>query len=108
MDDMWRQESAKKICDSIRLPNANNCNMRNNNKNRTGKSKCTKQVRGLKYYLTNADSFLNKRDELLTLCNIYDPDTLMITETNPKNYTVPMQSSEFSMENYECYSTQKL
>ena len=39
MDDMWRQDSAKKKCDSIRLPNANNCNKGNNNENRTGKSK---------------------------------------------------------------------
>ena len=84
MDDSCWQNTAKKHWDNIRAPNVNNCNMVNDNENRTEKTTSLTNISDLKHYYTNADSLPNKKDELLTMCNIYDPDVLMITETNPK------------------------
>ena len=55
-----------------------------NNENRCKKTNNPTKINGLKYYYTNADLFLNRKDEFLTVCMVHDSGVLMITETYPK------------------------
>ena len=55
---------------------------------------------------TNADTFLNKRDELGGLLQTLTikPTVIIITEVNPKLHCEGLQESEFSLIGYNIYS----
>ncbi len=60
---------------------------------------------GLKCYYTNADSLLNKVNELIALATLKEPDVIMITESLPKNVQSPVQESELSIgDGYDLFS----
>ena len=40
---------------------------------------------GIKFFYTNADQFVNKRDDLLARIAGEEPDVIMITEVIPKS-----------------------
>ena len=50
----------------------------------------------------NADSLLNKRDELKLLLDEHKPMVVGITEITPKNYRTEIQQAELSMNGYQC------
>ena len=52
----------------------------------------------------NADSLLNKRDELLLLISDRNPDIIAISELLPKNCKNPPQATEFNIPDYEFFS----
>ena len=52
----------------------------------------------------NADSLLNKRDELKLLLDEHKPMVVGITEVTPKNYRTEIQQAELSMDGYQCLS----
>ena len=52
----------------------------------------------------NADSLLNKRDELKLLLDEHKPMVVGITEVTPTNYRTEIQQAELSMDGYQCLS----
>lgn len=59
---------------------------------------------GLKVVYTNADSLLNKRDELLAIIEIDKPDIIVVTELLPKNREkMCIVANEFYVENYNMF-----
>jgi hypothetical protein len=62
-------------------------------------------MNSLKVMYTNADSLLNKRDELRVLIVLHKPDIVCITKYLPNNFNAQPQpaTSEFSIEGYECF-----
>ena len=52
---------------------------------------------------TNADSVMNKRQELIALIEIYNPQIIAITEVKPKNLRFNIQECEVSIEGYELF-----
>ena len=55
-------------------------------------------------YYTNADSILNKRNELLFNISNSNPDIVCITEILPKNSLLPIHESDIQLEGYGCHS----
>ncbi len=53
---------------------------------------------------TNADSLLNKIDELTALASLKEPDIIMITEILPKNVQTAVQVSELDIKGYDFHS----
>jgi len=53
---------------------------------------------------TNADQFVNKRDDLLTLIANNEPDVILINETIPKAQTVPIGRAYLNLDNFNCYT----
>ena len=49
----------------------------------------------------NADSLLNKRDELKLLLDEQKPMVVGITEVTPTNYITEIQQAELSMDGYQ-------
>jgi exonuclease III len=56
---------------------------------------------------TNADSLLNKRNELSLLIQIHSPDIICITETAPKNAQEELQPSEIQVQGYSLHTNNK-
>lgn len=54
---------------------------------------------------TNADSILNKREELMTLVDLHDSDIIVITETLPKNREhMDIQILELGINGFNLYT----
>lgn len=52
---------------------------------------------------TNADSILNKREELMAMVELHHYDIIVITETLPKNReNMDMQVLELGINGYNC------
>ncbi|XP_006820153.1 uncharacterized protein LOC102801174 [Saccoglossus kowalevskii] len=61
-------------------------------------------VNKLKIYYTNADSLLNKLDELCVVIGESDPDIVIITEMFPKNFNADeIDMSEYTLPGYDCW-----
>ena len=58
---------------------------------------------GLNCIYLNADSLLNKRDELRAVVSQTEPDIIAITEVLPKNTRTPVQPSELRLEGYNMF-----
>ena len=52
---------------------------------------------------TNADQYLNKRNEMKALVEIHQPDIIGITEVKPKQARFDIQDSEIAIEGYELF-----
>ena len=76
----------------------------NNNKanelNKNAKNIISKE--GLKFFYTNADQFVNKRDDLQMLIADDKPDIMMITEVIPKGQINPIKQTLLDVEGYKC------
>jgi len=57
----------------------------------------------LKIFYTNADQFLNKRDDLLVSIIHDQPDIILITEVIPKAQSSPITLARLTLPNYSCY-----
>ena len=64
---------------------------------------CDKDKTLLKVVMTNCDSLMNKRDELLVLVNHYEPKSILLTEILPKDVKYPIDRCELVIPNYELY-----
>ena len=62
------------------------------------------QLKKLSFLYSNIDSLLNKRAELVSLIHTDNPDIICLTELLPKICKYPIQSSEFELENFKCYT----
>ena len=58
--------------------------------------------RKLKVMYTNADQFLNKRDDLVTFI-ADEPDIIMITEVTPKAQINPIEAQLLQLNSYNVY-----
>ena len=58
---------------------------------------------GLRFLYTNADQFINKRDDLIMFISDNEPDVMMITEVIPKNQVNPIHLSLLSIDGYELH-----
>ena len=70
-------------------------------KHRTGTVQVTWKD-GLKMFYTNADQFVNKRDDLLMLIADDRPDIILITEVIPKKQTNPITQALLDIDDYKC------
>ena len=52
---------------------------------------------------TNADSVINKRDELSSLIECEKPDVISISETTPKNVSTPVKPCELQIDGFDCF-----
>ena len=52
---------------------------------------------------TNADQFLNKKDDLLQLISGNEPHIIMITEVIPKRQTKPIGTPQIKLDGYQEY-----
>ena len=59
-----------------------------------------KTISQLKIFYTNADQFLNKRDDLLMLIASDEPDILILTEVIPKAQSNPITFSRLTLPGY--------
>ena len=66
------------------------------NKSFVNKSNC-------KCLYTNADQYINKRNEMKILVDENQPDIVGITELKPKNPRYEINESEIAMEGYELF-----
>ena len=57
----------------------------------------------LKIFYTNADQFLNKRDELALLLSDEKSDIILVTEVLPKAIVNPFPESRLNIEGYKFY-----
>ena len=55
---------------------------------------------GLKFLYTNADQFVNKRDDLVSFISNDEPDIIMITEVIPKRQIHPITQALLDIEGY--------
>ena len=63
---------------------------------------CEQKKSGLNIYYTNADSIINKREELQAEINLKDPDFVVITEGYPKSISPnDIFQSEFEIKGFE-------
>ena len=60
-----------------------------------------KHARGLKFFYTNADQFVNKRDDLAAVIAGNEPDVIMITEVIPKGQNHPISPALLNLDVYE-------
>jgi len=74
-------------------------NIEENKKNR--KSNKPKNIRCI---YTNADSLLNKRNELLVVIEELKPDVIGITEVKPKHCRFTLQEDELKIPQFRCFS----
>ena len=58
---------------------------------------------GIKFFYTNADQFVNKRDDLLMFIQKDEPDILLITEVIPKSQVNPITDALLKVDGYEYY-----
>jgi len=64
----------------------------------------TKLDRNLKVYYTNADSLLNKFNELCVAVSLIDPDIVVITEVFPKNCNpLDIHCNEYKLPGFNCF-----
>ena len=56
---------------------------------------------------TNADQFMNKRNEFAAAMNIYEPDIVGITEVKPKTTRFKVQESELTINNFDIFHKAK-
>jgi hypothetical protein len=56
---------------------------------------------GLKFFYTNADQFLNKRDDLVAVIAGNEPDVILVTEVIPKSQSNPISSALLHVDGYE-------
>lgn len=54
-------------------------------------------------FYTNADQFLNKRDELQMFIAGNEPDIILITEILPNNHCNTISSSRLSLDDYNAF-----
>ena len=57
----------------------------------------------LKVLYTNADQFVNKRNDLLVMIADDEPDIMLITEVIPKNQTNPITLALLNIDDYVSY-----
>eukprot|EP00794_Sanderia_malayensis_P019527 gene19527-21456_t len=81
----------------IRYSNANLSNNENKQLKTTGRH----HQDGLKCLYTNADSLLNKREELSVYINLHNPDIIGISEAFPKNTSSSIEFAEYKMDSYD-------
>ena len=55
----------------------------------------------LKFFYTNADQFVNKRDDLLARIADDEPDVILITEVIPKCQSNPIAPALLNLEGYK-------
>lgn len=55
----------------------------------------------MKFFYTNADQFVNKRDDLLCKIAGDEPDVILVTEVIPKSQKNPISSALLNIEGYE-------
>ena len=58
--------------------------------------------KNLKCLYTNADQFLNKKDDLLIAIADDQPDIMLITEVIPKNQVQPIAEVQLLIDGYDC------
>ena len=58
-------------------------------------------MEGIKFFYTNADQFVNKRDDLLARIACDEPDVIMITEVIPKSQSNPIAPALLSIDGYQ-------
>ena len=65
--------------------------------------KDTKEIKndGMKFLYTNADQFVNKRDDLLARIAGDEPDIIMITEVIPKSQKNPIAPALLEIDGYK-------
>ena len=54
-------------------------------------------------WYTNADSLINKLDELKSRINLYSPDVICITEVFPKHCIYSVTAVELQISGYDCF-----
>ena len=57
---------------------------------------------GLSFFYTNADQFVNKRDDLLMRITNNEPDVILITEVIPKKQENPITQALIDIDGYNC------
>lgn len=62
-------------------------------------------LNNLKCLYTNADSLINKMEELQNYIKIYKPKLIAITEVKTKNNRVSLFKAEFQLEDYTLFDT---
>ena len=60
----------------------------------------------LKCWYTNADSLINKIDELKGRIKVFSPDIICVTEVFPKNCVYGISMSEIYIEGYDCFCSE--
>ena len=55
------------------------------------------------YFYTNADSLLNKINELKARCSLLQPDILIISEVCPKHYYVTIPPESLCLQGYDLF-----
>ena len=71
--------------------------------NTTNKYSVTQKC-GLICFYTNADSLMNKRDELAARILLDQPDLIFITEVLPKNTNSSIEMSELTIQGYGLFT----
>ncbi len=74
-----------------------------NNSNNVHVQESAGRSNSLKVYYANADSLINKIDELRAIASEEDPHILGITEVKPKNCRFPLQPSEINIKGYTLF-----
>jgi len=60
----------------------------------------------LKCWYTNADSLINKLDELKARVDLFHPDIICVTEVFPKNCLFDVALSELHIDGYDCFCSE--
>ncbi len=88
--------------------NCNNNNRRNNEENTTNQvinpRKRNQKLSFLQVIYTNADSLMNKRNELIERVNSEKPHVAVITEVNPKNQRYATTKQELALDGYSLFT----
>ncbi len=88
--------------------NCNNNNKRNNEENTTNQGinprKRNQKLSYLQVIYTNADSLMNKRNELIERVNTEKPHVAVITEVNPKNQRYATTKQELALDGYSVFT----
>ena len=59
-------------------------------------------TKGLKFLYTNADQFINKREDLIMFICDDEPDVLMIAKVIPKKQENPITYARLDIDGYKC------
>jgi len=62
-----------------------------------------KTIKSLKCWSTNADSLLNKLDELKARIYLFNPDIIAITEIYPKHNLYEITATELNINGYDVF-----
>ena len=84
----------------------NNTNSNEDNEGVTTNSSITQVIsnnESLKFLYTNADQFVNKRNDLCMLITGDEPDIMLITEVIPKNQVNPITNALLDIDGYDCW-----